>query len=78
MNREGGYYWVIFPYVKWGGKLTPTHWEVGSYDRAANAWCLIGSKDQWFEWQLQFIGAKIEPPKIIDLTEIEKQNKIKG
>ena len=60
-EREHGYYWVKFPYLKWGiNKLE--HWEVGSWDSGVRMWALIGSKDMWFEEQLSEIGERIKEP----------------
>ncbi len=57
LKREGGYYWVKFPYPS-----GETHWEIGSYDSKVGLWALIGSRDQWAEFQLREVGPRIQEP----------------
>ncbi len=72
MPRQRGYYWIKFPYKRWGWNK-PTHWEIGSWDPDANMWALIGSNDLWYESQLQEIGPQIAPPDVIELTKKMKK-----
>ncbi len=71
--RERGYYWVRFDYEKWNkaargaGLFAPPlttypHWEIGSWDSNSETWCLIGSRDQWYESQMLEIGSRIKNP----------------
>ncbi len=72
MSRERGYYWIKFPYRRWGMNKDP-HWEVGSYDPDCDLWLLIGGNDGWLEGQLQEIGPRIPFPEIIELTKEMKK-----
>ena len=63
IDRPCGYYWIKFPYARWGKPGVPEHWEVGSWDPDVQMWALMGQSDAWYEWQLQEIGARIEEPR---------------
>ena len=83
ITRERGYYWIKFDYTKANqaarkvGLFAPfknatPHWEVASWDSAAEMWAMIGSSDLWYDTQIEEVGPMIgsEP---IELTRSMKK-----
>lgn len=72
-TRPQGYYWVKFDYPEMSrlarqaglfapGRNVPEHWEVASWDAAAESWALVGSNDPWYDHQILVVGPKVEAP----------------